>query len=407
MNTSIKVLLFTSKTLSNGEHPIMLRVIKDRKPKYISVGLSSTLDMWDTKENLPKKKHPLYKQAKIKIAQKKLDAEKLILDLENDNKNLSSYEIKGKLKKEKVNNPHVYPYFDVVIKRLKESGQIKNAEVYNDTKRNLSYFTTNINELHFSDIDIQFLNKFEEFLKVKGKGGNTIYIYMRTLRALINKAIKEEVTSEKYYAFKRFSLAKYAKIKTAKRAITKDEIDKIKAVNLESNPELTDAKNLFLFSYYCRGMNFIDMALLQWKNIKQDRVIYTRQKTKELFNIQLLPPALEILDYYKPNTFISANSYVFSVLNESHNTPQSIHNRRVKMNREINSQLKDLAAKAEISSELTTYVARHTYATLMKKSGQSTAIISEALGHDSEKTTQIYLDSFENSILDEASKSIL
>jgi hypothetical protein len=233
MNTSIKVLLFTSKTLSNGEHPIMLRVIKDRKPKYISVGLSSSLDMWDTKENLPKKKHPLYKQAKIKIAQKKLDAEKLILDLENENKNFSSYEIKGKLKKEKVNNPHVYPYFDVVIKRLKESGQIKNAEVYKDTKRNLSYFTTSINELHFSDIDVQFLNKFEEYLKVKGKGGNTIYIYLRTLRALINKAIKEEVTSEKYYAFKRFSLAKYTKIKTAKRAITKDEIEKIKTVNLE------------------------------------------------------------------------------------------------------------------------------------------------------------------------------
>jgi integrase len=154
-------------------------------------------------------------------------------------------------------------------------------------------------------------------------------------------------------------------------------------------------------------MNFIDMSLLQWKNVSNDRISYTRQKTKELFNMQLLQPAIEILNSYRPITFSTPNSYIFPIFNENHNTPQSLHNRRVKMNREINSQLKDLAGKAKISSELTTYVARHTYATVMKRSGQSTALISEALGHDSEKTTQIYLDSFENSILDEASKSIL
>src|SRR5688572_10014535 len=151
MNTSIKVVLYTSKTLTNGEHPIMLRVIKDRKARYISIGLSCSSGLWDSKENLPKKKHPLYNQAKILIARKKLDAEKLVYDYENENKNLSAHEIKGKLKKDRTNNPQVFGYFDSVISRLIASGRIKNAEIYKDTKRNILSFTPH-KELHFSEI---------------------------------------------------------------------------------------------------------------------------------------------------------------------------------------------------------------------------------------------------------------
>lgn len=406
MSTTIKVLLYTSKVLKNGESPIMLRVIKDRKSKYISVGFSCHIDLWDTKENLPKKKHPLYKEIVVLIDNKRLEAGKLLLDLESENKNLSAFEIQSKLKKEKSNNSSVLDYFESVIKRLIATGQIKNADVYRDTKRNLSYFLEN-RKIQFSEIDIQFLNKFEEHLKNKGKGGNTIFIYMRTFRALINKAIKENVCSEKYYAFKNFSLAKYTKIKTAKRAIPKVDIEKIKNLDLSEHQNLIDAKNIFLFSFYCRGINFIDIALLKWSNIYQNTLNYTREKTKERFNLELLLPAIEILEYYKEYTFTNKDSYVFPILNENHKTPQSIYNRRQKMNGKINKDLKDIAIKAEIDADLTTYVARHSFATIMKKSGISTTIISQALGHDSEKTTQIYLESFENNILDEASKALL
>ena len=406
MNTSIKVVLYTSKILKNGESPIVLRVIKDRKPKYLTVGYSCHPDVWDKENNLPKKKHPHFKEICLLIDSKKKEAGKLILDLENENKNLSSFEIKSKLKKEKTNNSSVLDYFESIIKRLIASGQIKNADVYRDTKRNLSYFLGN-RKIQFSEIDIQFLNKFEEYLKNKGKGGNTIFIYMRTLRALINKAIKENVCSEKYYAFKGFSLGKYTKIKTAKRAISKTDIDKIKNLDLSDNENLIDAKNIFLFSFYCRGINFIDIALLKWSNIYQNQLSYIREKTKERFNLELLLPAIEILEYYKEFTFANKESYVFPLLNDNHKTPQSIYNRRQKMNGKINKDLKEIAKKAEINADLTTYVARHSFATIMKKSGISTTIISQALGHDSEKTTQIYLESFENTVLDEASKVIL
>ncbi len=406
MNTSVRVVLYTSKVLANGEHPVMLRVTKDRKSKYISTGFKCSKDLWDQKKNLPRKRHPLYIDAKILISKKTVEAEKLIIELENESKNLSAHEIKGKLKKAKVNNPFVFQYFDSVINRLKNSGQIKNSLIYKDAKRNLSHFT-NSKDLHFSDIDIEFLNKYEEYLKSNKNGGNTIYIYLRTLRALLNKAIKEEICSDKYYPFKKFSLAKYAKIKTEKRAISKKEILKINNLNLLKHPHLTDAKYIFMFSYLCRGINFIDIALLKWKDIKNGRLIYTRKKTNELFNIEIRPEVYEILKFYKKQTFSNSESYVFPILNETHNTPQSIFNRKEKLIRKINTDLKEIALLTGIESELTTYVARHSYATILKKSGITTAIISEAMGHDSEKTTKIYLESFENNILDAASNALL
>ncbi len=406
MSANIKVVLYTSKTLKNKEHPIMLRVIKDRKPKYISIGFSCAKDMWDEEDNLPKKKHPHFKQLRIKISDKISEAQRLVLDLENDNKNLSAHEIKGKLKRKVVNNPLVVNYFESVSDRLIAAGQIKNAEVYKDTKRNLNHFIGS-KQLHFSDIDAQFLNSFEEFLKTSGKGANTIYIYLRTLRALINRAIKEEVCSEKYYPFKKFSLAKYSQIKTQKRAIGKSDIAKIKKLKLTDRKDLIDAKNIFLFSYYNRGMNFIDIALLKWKDVQNGRLNYRRMKTKELFSMEILAPAMTILKHYKPTTFKNDESYVFPIFLEQHVGATTMHNRRTKMLRQVNADLKDICKLAKIKTVLTTYVARHTYATVMKKSGISVSIIKEAMGHDSEETTQTYLESFENKIIDEASKAIL
>lgn len=405
MHTAVKIVLFTSKTLSSGEHPVMLRLTKDRKSRYMSVGFSTTKALWDEKEGAPKKKHPLYKELTMLIQKKKLEASRLFLELEGEEKNLSVLEIKGKLKKTKKTTQTLFSYFDSVVERLKGTGQIKTASVYQDTKNNIGKFTGGADK-HFSEVDTSFLVSLEEYLKRVGKGPNTIYIYLRTLRALINRAIKEDVCPEKYYAFKKFSLGKYAKIKTAKRAITKDDIDKIKVLSLKKNPELVDAKNLFLFSYYCRGMNFTDMAFLKWNDIHGDRLQYVRQKTKERFSIGLLPPAIEILAYYKKENKLKSD-YVFPILHERYATPTAVHNRKLKMLRKINADLKLIGEKCGIQAELTTYVARHSFATILKRQGVNTSHISEMLGHDSEKTTQIYLDSFESKVLDEVSKGLL
>jgi integrase len=149
------------------------------------------------------------------------------------------------------------------------------------------------------------------------------------------------------------------------------------------------------------------MAFLKWRDIQKERLNYIRRKTKENFTIGLLDPAKEILEYYKQSCCCDKDGYIFPILSDSYKTARSIDYRIDRMLKIVNSDLKKIAISAKIEIRLTTYVARHSFATIMKRNGISTTMISEALGHESEKTTQIYLDSFENAVLDEASRAIL
>ena len=163
-----------------------------------------------------------------------------------------------------------------------------------------------------------------------------------------------------------------------------------------------------MFSYLTRGTNFTDIAFLTWKSISKDnRMKYTRKKTGQSFDMGLLDEAFEIIQYYK-DIYYSGNDkdYIFPILNrEIHVTPTQIDNRIEKVLKQTNRDLKSIAKEIGIDEKITTYVARHSFATILKNEGQGTAVISELLGHESERTTQIYLDSFGNKILDEATKA--
>jgi len=403
---SIKVVLYTSKTLNNGEHPIMLRVIKDRKPKYLSLHISCPKELWDDENNLPKKKHPLYKEMVIAIDKKKLEANKLLLELSNEEKEASAEEIRSKLKKSVVDKKTVFLYFDEVIKRLTATNRLGYAGIFKSTKNSLVTFRKGL-DLHFSDITTSFLTKYEDAFYERGVTPNSVFVFLRTFKTLINYARKDNIVKSDFDPFKEINFTKFRRIRTKKRAIPKEDIKKIEQLKIKDDPNLLNAKNYFMFSYYNRGINFIDMAYLKWSDVSNGRLIYTRRKTKEDFTIALLPPAVKILDYYRKLTFEDNDGYIFPILSKAYTTPQSIRNRLVKMLRIVNKDLKTIGEKAKISEKITTYVARHSFATNLKKSGISTSVISEAMGHDSEKTTKIYLESFGNDILDEAIKSIL
>ncbi len=398
-------MLYTSKILSNGEHPIMLRVIKDRKPKYISLNLSCSKSLWNDKENIPSKKHPLYNSIVNKINKKKLEASKLIIGLETDDLELSAEQIQLKLKAEIKNKVSVFNYFNETIEKLEKSNRIGYANIFKSTKNSFMKFRNN-KDLNFLDITPSLILKYEEWFYERDVKMNSVFVFLRTFKTLINNAKKEGITKTDFNPFKDISFTKFRRIKTSKRAISKDEIISISKLDIKEGTALSDARNYFLFSYYSRGINFIDMANLKWSNIANNRLIYERKKTKELLSIGLLDPAKLILDYYEK--FKEKESgFIFPILSDKYNTAKSIDNRIDKMLKIVNSNLKIIGSQAGIKEKLTTYVARHSYATVMKKSGVPTAIISEALGHESEKTTQIYLDSFENIVIDEASKSIL
>ncbi len=400
---SVKAVLYTSKTLKNGEHPIMIRYIKDRKTKYVGIGHSCSKDMWDTKNNCPKKKHPLKLELETLIDKKINEIKKLLLEYEKIDKELSHEEFAQKLKKN--TSSHTFHSFTKeVINRHKEINKIGTANAFLDMLRAVKKFVPKNNNLRFHEIDFIFLNKMEEHLLKRGVSENSIAVYMRSLRSIYNKAIKEGITQQSSYPFKDYKISKLD-TRTKKRALNKEHIRLIKNLKLEPYSKTWNAQNIFMFSYYCRGINFRDIAFLKWENIINDRLIYSRKKTGTNFNIELMEPVLEILDFYDK---IRDNSgYVFTILNETHNTPTKIENRIKRMIKQTNRELKNIGELAGLNIKLTTYVARHTYATVLKKSGVSTSLISESLGHSAEKITQVYLDSFDNEVLDEIGKNLL
>lgn len=402
---SVKVLLITWKVLKNGENPILLRVIKDRKQKYVSTGKSCSPNLWDEAKGLPKKKHPLYTELCVLINKKILEANKLIMSLETEDQNFSAPELQHKLKK-KSSNKTIFAYFDEVLSRLEQERRIGYANIFKSTRNSLSNYTGTEN-IRFNEVHYKFITEWERGLTEKGVSLNAIFVYHRTFKTLLNYAKKDGLVKAEYNPYAEISFSKFRRIKTQKRAISKEQIQRIAELEFSPETSLFDAKNYFLFSYLNRGINFVDMAFLKWTDFREDRFTYVRRKTKERFNIGLIDQSKAILEHYRPFRSPENGDFVFPILSNKYETPRSIDNRLDRVIKIVNDDLKKIGEKAGIEEKLTTYVARHSYATVLKKSGVSTSIISEAMGHDSEKTTQIYLDSFENSTLDDLANNLL
>ena len=413
------IVLWKYQKNKKGESPVFIRIIEERKSRYIKTGLHAMEDDWDFKENRFKTK---YRKAEDldkaegnilsnEILDKKLkEAEKLIKELMRDDKLISSEQVKQEIVNAKnVGKQSVLRFTDQIVQNKTNSNKLGTAATYKDLNRALKKFLAQIPkaDLSFKEINVSFLRSFELDFKSRNVKESSISVYMRTLRAIFNRAIEEGICKKEMYPFDGYKVSQL-NTQTIKRAIRKEDIEKIKSVELVKDSRIFHSRNYFLFSYYNRGINFSDIAFLKWENIRDNRMTYVRLKTNKPFNVLLLEPAVQIINHYKTNFYFGANSYIFPILNvERHTNLTSIKNRIHKLLTQTNQDLKELGQSIGLDIPLTTYVARHTYATVMKKSGQSTSIISEALGHDSERTTQIYLDSFENDILDEASKAIL
>ncbi|GAB2714349.1 tyrosine recombinase [Hymenobacter frigidus] len=405
MQTTVKAILYTSKVLKNGEHPILLRLTRDRKQVKIGLGISCHIDEWDSKPNRPKRKHPLYQEIKRAIDKAEQDAEKVILDLENNDKPYTLESLKVKLGKVQTRET-VLSYFDHWVARLRASDRLGYADIFHATKKSLMAYRGD-KDFSFSDVNNAFLTRWEEYHLQRGTKPNAFFVYLRTFKTLINYARKEEVVADEYDPYKGINFAKFRRIQTTRRAISKTELQRIKDLDLTDNPAQAQARRYFLFSFYCRGINFVDVAYLRWKDYRDDRIFYSRRKTKENFNVNVLAPAREILDYYRELATSSPSPYIFPILSDFHQTEQQRDHRVQKVLRQTNRSLKELAVLAEVDTPLTTYVARHSFATVLKQSGVPIAQISEMMGHDSEATTRIYLKAFDNDVLDTASQALL
>jgi len=260
-------------------------------------------------------------------------------------------------------------------------------------------------DIPFGDVTVKFCNDFETHLRKQGLKETSMSVYFRTLRVAFNEAIKEKVTNPKYYPFKDYKISKFD-LRTRKRAITKLDKNSIEALTIDETSRIFRSRQFFIFSYYVRGINFVDIANLRWSNIEGERLYYIRSKTGQIFNIKLLPQALAIIDYWKPVTYKgSSDDYIFPILNRQRHTEAiQINNRLHKILGQTNQDLKKIGEMIGLDIPLTMYVARHTYATTLKREGISTSKISEAMGHQTEAITRTYLKAFEDDVLDESDK---
>jgi len=400
---NVKTIL-RKKKLSNGNYPICLRITKDRKSKYFKTLFDASENEWDSNAGKFNKRNENYIQNNRLLHKFQDRALRVIgeLKIEREDFTLEDFEKRYRVDSNPVNS-NVFLFWEEIIGEMIEAGRTGNARANRDTYNSLKMFNRSTN-LTFKQVTPTYLNKYEVFLRSRGGTDGGIGVRMRAIRALYNFAINRNIIKLDFYPFKAYKLSKL-KGKGAKRALSFDEVQRIVKMNIEDYPTLRNTRNYFVFSFYTRGMNFTDMMKLEWNDIKGDRIFYTRSKTKGNFILKVLPPVQEILDYYQKNS--KGTKYVFPLLLKENMMPTQIENRKSKTLKKYNKDLKEIARICEIDKNISSYVARHSFANCLKQKGVATDVISESMGHQNLAITQAYLKELDSSVLDEASMLLL
>ena len=429
----ISIFLYKSTLLKSGDHPIILRITKDRVRKFISLNLSGTPDQWNDEFSQFKKDkriNPDYEKNNAFINSQFLKAKDVVDEFDRNKIDwtLNQFEesFLNRAKKGKVK-----PFFENHIQVLKNTGHQGNARSYEIALRMLEVFDKKLNKRLFSEIDIKYVRDFDAFLQTpresiykykngtttivqrKGCCGNSRRGYMKQLRSILNLAIEAKEASRSTYPFGKggFEVAKLEE-ETEKRYLPSDCLAKVKANILLKEP-VQFARLVFLFSYYCYGMSFVDIAHLTPDNIKRlengQYIVYKRQKTqysKKSKSISIkLTDELQTIINELCSIQTPIGNYLLPIVSRKDYAGEKlykhIHNRLTV----INSYLEEMAKILGIDDiNITSYVSRHTMAMTLQNNGIKRELISQIMDHKDMKTTNTYLDSFANIEIDEAAK---
>lgn len=285
-------------------------------------------------------------------------------------------------------------FMDDVIARLKQLNKIRTAENYTAALNSFARFCSDKNILP-DEISSDLMMEYEAYLKAQGISMNTVSFYMRILRATYNRAVEKGLTEQRN-PFRHV----YTGIdKTVKRAIPLKAVSRIKELDLSMNPPLEFARDMFMFSFYTRGMSFIDMAYLKKTDLQNGVLSYRRRKTGQQLFIRWEKCMQELVVKYRRD----GTDYLLPIIRKASNGQLQYRNAL----RLVNNRLKKIATMAGLQVNLTMYVSRHSWASIAKNKNVPISVISEGMGHDSEATTQIYLASLDNSLVDKANEMIL
>lgn len=288
-------------------------------------------------------------------------------------------------------------FFEHEIKSQQQAGHFRLSETYASTLRSFRRFIGQ-DTLAFERLDSDLIASYEGYLRQKGLSPNTTSFYLRNLRALYNRAVDKGLTTQQY-PFRRV----YTGIdKTVKRALRLEDIRKIKNLDLHDSPGLSFARDMFMFSFYTRGMSFVDMAFLSQKNLHDGFLSYRRRKTGQRLLIRWERCMQQIINRHSRRS----DAYLLPIIPADADI-KTARQSYLKAASNINRHLKIIGKTLCLPLPLTMYVARHTWASVAKNKNIPISIISEALGHDSETTTQIYLSSLDNISIDNANRQIL
>ena len=311
----------------------------------------------------------------------------------------------------------LFTFMHGVIAQLKQLGKVRTSETYTATLKSFMAFRDE-QDVPLDGISSDMMLMYEAHLKARGVRMNTISFYMRNLRAVYNRAVEKGLTQPN----NPFRHVYTGVDKTVKRAIPIKAIKALKELDLSMKPSLDFARDMFLFSFYTRGMSFVDIAYLKKTDLQNGILTYRRRKTGQELSIKWEKCMAEIIAKYPENK----TDYLLPIIKEEGNGRNSVShqaclNGRVvtdegKANERrqydntlhlVNYRLKELSTMLKLQRPLTMYVARHSWASAAKSKNVPLSVISEGMGHDSEATTQIYLASLETSVVDKANKMIL
>ncbi len=289
----------------------------------------------------------------------------------------------------------LFRFMESVIMNLKECGKIRTAETYTATLQSFSRFRRG-RDLMLDEITPDLIQAYEAYLRAGGAVPNTTSFYMRILRAVYNRAVESEAIEQR----NPFRHVYTGTERTVKRAIPIAAISRIKNLELPQGSKMDFARDMFMLSFYLRGMSFVDMAFLRKKDRADNHVTYRRRKTGQRLDIAWTKEMQSIVEKYPPNP----TQYLLPILTNPLSDERIAYRNRASC---INRQLKTIARMTNIKIPLTLYCARHSWASAARTKGIPVSIISEGMGHDSEATTQIYLASLETSVIDRANALII
>ena len=398
---SVKV-KFRPSSVSGKEGSIYYRVIHNRAVRQIKTDCRIFENEWNGKASavavpvLASNERKNYLQSvanRIEWDIKRLTA--IIALLEKRNKGYTVDDILAKFNSQ-ADGQSLFPFMQGIISQLRRLNRIRTSETYAATLASFMKFRDGLDIL-LCEMDGDTMMLYEAWLKANGNCPNTTSFYMRILRAVYNRAVEKELTEQKY-PFKHV----YTGIdKTVKRAVPLKAVKRVKELDLTLKPHLDYARDMFLFSFYTRGMSFIDMAYLKKSDLKNGILTYRRRKTGQQLTIKWEKCMEEIVTKYEGR---SSTQYLLPII------PNPLASERVQYRNalyRVNTALKEVARLVNISIPLTMYCARHGWASIAKSKNIPLSVISEGMGHDSEETTRIYLASLDTSVVDRANSLIL